>query len=100
MNAFTRGVRNAFRNVIRTISIVIILGLSVGLALTMLIARQTVQDKITSVKSTIGNTISISPAEARGFQGGGEPLTSDELKKVSATAVVGSTPAALLRRIP
>jgi len=90
MNAFSRGVRNAFRNTIRTFSIVIILGLSVGLALTMLIARQTVQDKITSVKSTIGNTISISPAGARGFEGGGEALTEDDLAKVAQVAHVST----------
>ncbi len=82
MNVFTRGVRNAFRNSIRTFSIVLILGLSVGLALTMLIARQAVEDKIQSVKTSIGNTVSISPAGVQGFQGGGEPLTVDQLSKV------------------
>lgn len=82
MNVFTRGVRNAFRNSIRTFSIVVILGLSVGLALTMLVARQAVEDKIQSVKTSIGNTVSISPAGVQGFQGGGEPLTVDQLSKV------------------
>lgn len=83
MNAITRGVRNAFRNMIRTFSIVIILGISVGLLLSMLVARQAVQDKITTVKSSIGNTISVSPAGARGFEGGGEALTSDEMASLS-----------------
>jgi putative ABC transport system permease protein len=86
MNVVSRGIRNAFRNTIRTFSIVVILGLSVGLALAMLVARQAVQEKITTVKSTIGNTISISPAGARGFQGGGEPLTVDDIAKVSKVA--------------
>lgn len=84
MNAATRGVRNAFRNSIRTFSIVVILGLSVGLALAMLVARQAVQQKIESVKTSIGNTITISPAGARGFEGGGEPLTSDQVDKLSS----------------
>ncbi len=88
MNVVTRGTRNAFRNKIRTFSIIIILGLSIGLALSMLVAREAVQDKIKSVKSSIGNTITISPAGARGFQGGGEPLTTDQLAKVSATTNV------------
>jgi len=88
MNVVTRGIRNAFRNSIRTFSIVVILGLSVGLALTMLVARQTVEQKIASVKSSIGNSITISPAGSRGFQGGGEPLTSDQLAKVSQTTHV------------
>ncbi len=88
MNVVTRGIRNAFRNAIRTFSIVVILGLSVGLALTMLVARQTVQQKIDSVKSSIGNTISISPAGSQGFQGGGDPLTTAQLAQVSKVANV------------
>lgn len=91
MNTITRGFRNAFRNSIRTSSIVIILGLSIGLALAMLVARQAVQDKITNVKSSIGNTITISPAGARGFQGGGEPLTTEQLAKVSSLPNVAHT---------
>lgn len=83
MNVVTRGMRNAFRNSIRTFSIVIILGLSVGLTLAMLIARQAVQAKIASVKSSIGNTIVVSPAGVQGFQGGGDLLTTDQLKKIT-----------------
>ncbi len=84
MNAISRGIRNAFRNSVRTFSIVLILGLSIGLALAMLVARASVQDKIKSVKSTIGNTISIAPAGLRGFQGGGELLTTEQIDKVAA----------------
>jgi putative ABC transport system permease protein len=84
MNVVSRGVRNAFRNQIRTASVVVILGMSIGLALAMLIARQAVETKIETVKSSIGNTISISPAGAQGFQGGGEPLTTAQLAKVSS----------------
>jgi putative ABC transport system permease protein len=58
------------------------------LALAMLVARQSVQDKITSVKSSIGNTVSIAPAGAQGFQGGGEPLTADSLAKVTQVSNV------------
>src|SRR5476651_2347311 len=82
MNATTRGVRNAFRNQIRTFSIVVILGLSVGLALAMLIAHQAVGQKINSVESSVGNTVSISPAGVRGFEGGGNPLTEAQLVPV------------------
>ncbi len=83
MNTVSRGVRNAFRNSVRTFSVVVILGLSIGLALAMLIARQAVGDKISSVKSSIGNTITVAPAGSQGFQGGGEPLTTTQLSKVS-----------------
>jgi putative ABC transport system permease protein len=92
MGILSRGVRNAFRNGIRTFSIVVILGLSVGLALAMLLARHAVQDKIDSVQSSIGNIITVSPAGVRGFAGGGEPLTTDQIAKVKALPhVVGVT---------
>lgn len=99
MNTLTRGMRNAFRNSIRTLSIVIILGISIGLALTMLLARQAVTTKIDSVKSSIGNTITISPAGARGFQGGGEPLTADSVSKVKSVEHVVSVTSTLQDRL-
>jgi putative ABC transport system permease protein len=99
VNVLTRGMRNAFRNTIRTVSIVLILGLSIGLALAMLVARAAVDDKIQSVKSSIGNTVTISPAGARGFEGGGEPLTSDQLAKVATVANVTSVTQTLNDRL-
>jgi len=92
MSVFSRGVRNAFRNSIRTFSIVVILGLSIAMALAMLLARDAVKTRIASVESSIGNVITISPAGLRGFQGGGEPLTDDQLNKVASMPhVVGMT---------
>ena len=92
MNPASRGIRNAFRNGVRTTSIVIILGLSIGLSLTMLVAQRAVESKIKSVKSSIGNTITISPA---GFTPGsdvGNALTGSDLAKVqSLTHVTGVT---------
>lgn len=94
MNTITRGIRNAFRNVIRTGSIVLILSLSIGLIIAMLAARQAVSEKIETVKSSSGNTITVSPAGARGFEGGGTALTSDQLAEVAdvdhVTLVVNS----------
>lgn len=99
MNVVSRGIRNAFRNVIRTFSIVIILGLSIGLSLTMLIAHQAVGDKIQSVKASVGNTVSISPAGARGFEGGGNPLTEANLNSVKSLPHVTSNVATLSDRL-
>jgi putative ABC transport system permease protein len=98
MNPISRGIRNAFRNSIRTSSIVLILGLSIGLALTMLIAQKAVDNKIKSVKSSIGNTISISPA---GFSPGSQAnnaLTTDELNKVKSLSHVDSVTETLTDR--
>ena len=99
MNVVSRGIRNAFRNVIRTFSIVFILGLSVGLSLAMLVAHQAVGDKITSVKASVGNTVSISPAGVRGFEGGGNPLTETMLAKVNTLPHVATVEESLSDRL-
>lgn len=99
MNVITRGIRNAFRNTIRTFSIVVILGLSIGLALTMLVARQAVGNKIESVKSSVGNTVSISPAGVRGFEGGGEALTDNDIAKAEKLSHVKSVDKTLSDRL-
>ena len=99
MNVLTRGARNAFRNQIRTFSIVVILGLSIGLTLAMLIAHQAVGQKIDSVKASVGNTVSISPAGVRGFEGGGSPLTGTQLASVSKLPHVVSIKESLSDRL-
>lgn len=99
MNTVTRGIRNAFRNVIRTGSIVLILSLSIGLIISMLAARQAVSDKIETVKSSSGNTITISPAGARGFEGGGTALTADQLTQVTTITHVSKVVETLSDRL-
>jgi putative ABC transport system permease protein len=88
MSVTTRGVKNAFRNSIRSISITAILALTIALALVMLFSLKAVQARIDDVKSSVGNTVTVTPAGARGFQGGGEPLTAAEITKIEDTAHV------------
>ncbi len=79
MSVVSRGVRNAFRNATRTVSIVLILGLAIGLSFVMLIAHRTVTGKIASTLSSVGNTVTIGPP---GFSAGGrlgKSLTTAEL---------------------
>ncbi len=99
MNAYSRGVRNAFRNGIRTIAIVGMLGLSMGLSLAMLLAHQAIGQKIASVQKNIGNTITVAPAGIRGFSGGGNPLTDAQLAKVRTAAHVTSVDETLSDRL-
>jgi putative ABC transport system permease protein len=99
MNVFSRGIRNAFRNSIRTISIVIILGLSIGLSLTMLVARQAVSQKINDVKSSIGNTVTIAPAGFSSFSSANNALTSTQLEKVASLADVTNVNESLTDRL-
>ena len=99
MNPVSRGIRNAFRNVVRTSSIVVILGLSIGLSLTMLVAQRAVESKIASVKSSIGNTITISPAGYTPGSQANNALTSSELSKVSSIAHVTAVTETLSDRL-
>jgi putative ABC transport system permease protein len=95
MSVTTRGVKNAFRNTIRSISITAILALTIALALVMLLSLKAVQARIDDVKGSVGNTVTVSPAGARGFQGGGEPLTAAEIAKIEDTAHVKSVTSTL-----
>jgi len=99
MNVFSRGIRNAFRNTIRTFSIVLILGLIIGLSLAMLVARQAVSQKISSVESSVGTTVSISPAGVRGFSGGGNPLTETQITPIQKLPHVISVDESLSDRL-
>ena len=99
MNVFSRGIRNAFRNSVRTLSIILILGLSIGLSLTMLIAHQAVNTKINQVKASVGNTITIAPAGYSGFSQVNNSLTTSELSKVRSLAHVTSIQEALTDRL-
>lgn len=80
---------------LRTVSVTIILGLSLGMIVVMLAARGAVDNRITEVKKSIGNTVTISPAGARGFLGGGEPLTMTQVQTVKDIAHVTSVDATI-----
>ena len=100
MNPVSRGIRNAFRNTIRTGSIVLILGLSIGLSLTMLVAQKAVDNKIKSVKSSIGNTITISPAGFTPGSSANNALTTTDLDKVKKLGHVSKVTETLNDRLP
>jgi putative ABC transport system permease protein len=78
MSSIVRGAKNAFRNSIKAVSIALIVGLSIGLALVMVLSLEAVQLRIDSVKQAIGSRITISPAgSVMGV--GGVPLTRTQL---------------------
>jgi putative ABC transport system permease protein len=99
MNVFSRGIRNAFRNQVRTIAVVGILSLSIGLSLAMLVAHKAVDQKINSVKASAGNTITISPAGFSNFSQVNNALTTALLSKVSGLAHVTSLTETLTDRL-
>jgi putative ABC transport system permease protein len=56
----------------------------------MLVAQKAVENKIKTVKASIGNTISISAAGVMGFQGGGDPLKQSSIDNLSSVSHVSS----------
>lgn len=95
MNVISRGIKNALRSPLRSGAIVLMLAISVGLILSMLVARGSVNAKIDEVKSTAGTNVTISPAGVMGFAGGGDALTSAQLATIKSTAHIASTSASL-----
>jgi hypothetical protein len=97
MTAVARGIRNAFRNTVRTISVVAILGLSIGLGFVMLTAYHSVTGQVAATLSSIGNTVTVGPP---GYAAGmplGKNLTTGELAPIGSRA---STRASAARRRP
>jgi putative ABC transport system permease protein len=83
MTAAGRGIRNAFRNAVRAVSVVVILGLAIGLGFVMLIANRSVAGKVATTLSSIGNTVTIG---VPGNPAGGQPgrnLTTAELAPIA-----------------
>lgn len=95
MSVVVRGAKNAFRNGLRTAAVVLILAISIGLSLSMLVANKAVEGRIDDLKKQVDRTITINPAGSRGMDGGGEPLTNDDLAKVQNAAHVETASAYL-----
>lgn len=99
MNTLTLGLRNAFRNTVRTVSLMIILGISIGLCLVMLIAHQAVAQKIRDIKASVGNTITVTPAGFSDFSQANNTLTTAELDGVKTLPHVASVTESLTDRL-
>lgn len=94
-----RGFKNVFRSPIKAIGIVLILGLSMTVALVMLMTNQVIGQRIEDVKGTIGNTIVITPKGISGFEGGGELLEKKDIKLISSFGHVVSVSSTLQARL-
>ncbi|HEU4914875.1 MAG TPA: FtsX-like permease family protein [Candidatus Saccharimonadales bacterium] len=95
MSVVSRGAKNAFRNGLRTSAVVLILAISIGLSLSMLVASKAVEGRIADLKSEVSSTILVNPAGSQGLQGGGEPLTADNVAAIKDVAHVGSVSASM-----
>ena len=94
MSVLARSVGNAFRNKVRTVAVVAVLAVAIGLALSMLVANQAVAAKVTELNASVGTVLTVNPAGGQGFEGGGEPLTAEQATTAAAvpnvTSVVGT----------
>jgi putative ABC transport system permease protein len=88
MNVLSRGAKNALRSPLRSSAIIIMLAISVGLILSMLVVQASVNAKIAEVKAATATAVTINPAGIQGEFGGGDPLTADQIKKITSTAHV------------
>lgn len=88
MSVVMRGAKNAFRNWLRTGAVVLILAIGIGLALSMLVAKQAVESRINDLQAQVGTTLLVHPAGSRGDQGGGEPLTTTMVDSIKSVAHV------------
>ncbi|MBB6403734.1 FtsX-like permease family protein [Arthrobacter sp. AZCC_0090] len=90
MSVLARSVGNAFRNKIRTAAVVAVLAVAIGLALAMLVANQAVVGKVQELNASVGTVLTVNPAGAQGFDGGGEPLTTAQTATAAAVPNVVS----------
>lgn len=90
MSVIVRGIKNTSRNWIRSGAVVFILAIGIGLALSMLVANQAVNNKIHDLKTSMGTVLTINPAGSRGDEGGGEPLTNADVATIKSVAHVAS----------
>ncbi|MGO4858439.1 ABC transporter permease [Arthrobacter sp. 2MCAF14] len=90
MSVLARSVGNAFRNKIRTAAVVAVLAVAIGLALAMLVANQAVGGKVQELNASVGTVLTVNPAGAQGFDGGGEPLTAAQTATAAAVPNVVS----------
>lgn len=95
MSVIVRGAKNAFRNWLRTGAVVLILAIGIGLSLSMLVAKQAVEARISDLKTQVGTTLTVNPAGSQGQEGGGEPLTAANVSAIKSIAHVSAADASV-----
>lgn len=95
MNVATRGIKNALRSPVRSGAIIVMLAISIALIMAMLVARTSVNQKISEVKANNATGITINAAGFMGGIGGGDPLTADQVAKIAATPHIASVSSTL-----
>jgi putative ABC transport system permease protein len=71
------------------------MAVSIGLLLSMLVARMSITTKISDIKSSTATGVTINPAGIQGGAGGGEPLTAAQVMIISRTVHIRKTTSTL-----
>ncbi len=99
MSVVRRGIKNTFRNSVRSVGVIVILAVAIALAISMLIARNAVTKKIDAVRASTGNTVSVSPKGFFGTEGGGTPLTEAQMARIGKIPDVTFVKTSLAQRL-
>lgn len=99
MGIAKRGIVNAFRGKVRSIATVAILAITVGLALSMLLANRAVRDRVDGLRDSMNRSVTINPAGTRGLQGGGETLDTADVDTVGEVDHVASVSTVLTSQL-
>ncbi len=83
MSLLLRSLRNLVRSPLRTILMVVLLAVSIGLALIMATVHAATQSELDQMGGQIGTEITISAAGSFRGMGGGEPLATDNVNRLS-----------------
>lgn len=95
MSMVSRGVRNAFRSPTRTVAVILILCLTIGLSFVMLVGHKSVDNKIGATLASLGTAINITPTGYATGATNNRYLTSTQLTPVARLPHVASLAEAL-----
>lgn len=87
---FKRSLRNLVRSPLKSILIIFLLTLSIGLALIMLTVNGAFQNQLDSLQANISNNIQVRPAGSFALLGGGEPIQDTDIATIAALPHVTS----------
>ncbi len=74
MHNLRRGFRNIWRSKMRTMTVALLVGLTMSLAVTMMAINGAVDEQLGGIEANVGTEIEVRPAGTFGNFGGGEPL--------------------------
>jgi putative ABC transport system permease protein len=83
MSLIRRSLLNLVRSPLRTVAITLLLAVSIGLALIMATVHGATQSQMANIQGQVGTAITIRAAGSFGPMGGGEPLATDNVAKLS-----------------